>query len=46
MCQLPGQENWKLFGISSWTYQCAAVGRPGVYTRVINYIDWIQDILN
>ena len=42
MCQLPGQENWKLFGITSWGYQCGAVGSPGV----INYIDWIQDILN
>ena len=46
MCQLPGQENWKLFGITSWGFQCGAVGSPSVYTQVINYIDWIQDILN
>ena len=31
-CQLPGQENWKLFGIASWGIQCAAVESPGVYT--------------
>ena len=46
MCQLPGQDNWKLFGISSWSRQCAAVGSPGVYTRVVNYLDWIQNILD
>ena len=46
MCQLPGQENWKLFGITSGGSLCSAVGRAGYYTRVINYIDWIQNILN
>ena len=46
MCQLPGQDNWKLFGISSIGRQCAAVGSPAIYTRVINYIDWIQNILD
>ena len=46
MCQLPGQDNWKLFGITSWGNQCAAVGSPGVYTRVINYLDWIQNIMD
>ena len=46
MCQIPGQDNWKLFGITSWSHQCGAVDSPGVYTRVINYIDWIQNILD
>ena len=46
MCQIPGQDNWKLFGISSWQFQCGAVGAPSVFTRVANYIDWIQNILN
>ena len=51
MCQLPGQDNWTLFGITSLGVtllgiQCGAVGSPGVYTRVVNYIDWIQNILN
>ena len=45
MCRLPGQENWKLFGIFSWGRQCGAVGSPGAYTRVVKYIDWIQNIL-
>ena len=46
MCQLPGQDSWTLFGITSWGRQCAAVGSPGVHTRVVKYIDWIQNILD
>ena len=46
MCRLPGEENWKLFGITSWGYGCADAGSPGVYTRVVHYIDWVQDILD
>ena len=45
MCQIPGQDNWKLFGITSWAIQCGAVHSPTVYTRVVKYIDWIQNIL-
>ena len=45
MCQLPGQENWKLFGITSWGKQCGLPGYPGVYTRVVNYRDWLQNTL-
>ena len=44
MCQLPGQENWKLFGIASLSYECASIGGPGIYTRVVNYLDWINNI--
>ena len=45
MCQILGQDNWKLFVISSFgMVQCGAVDNPGVFTRVINYIDWIQNI--
>ena len=45
MCKLPEEERWKLFGITSWGNQCGAVGSPGVYIRVANYLDWIQNIL-
>ena len=45
MCQIPGQDNWKLFRITSWAIQCGAVCSPTVYTRVVKYIDWIQNIL-
>ena len=46
MCRLPGQENWKMFGIVSWGLRCDAARSPAVYTRVVNYLEWIQNILN
>ena len=44
MCQIPEQEKWTLFGITSWD-RCANLGLPSVFTRVVNYIQWIQNIL-
>ncbi|XP_006817825.2 trypsin-5-like [Saccoglossus kowalevskii] len=36
---------WYLYGITSWGDGCALAMKPHVYTKVSNYVDWINQMM-
>ncbi|XP_070610357.1 serine protease 56 [Erythrolamprus reginae] len=42
MCWDPSLERYILHGITSWGSGCGERGKPGVYTRITAFADWIQ----
>ncbi|NXC47441.1 PRS56 protease, partial [Penelope pileata] len=42
VCQDPSSHRFVLYGITSWGDGCGERGKPGVYTRVAAFTDWLS----
>jgi secreted trypsin-like serine protease len=45
MCRT-ADDRWSLAGVVSWGDMCGSKNRPGVYTNVAFFLDWVANTTN
>ncbi|KAE8736584.1 hypothetical protein FOCC_FOCC017961 [Frankliniella occidentalis] len=43
MVCLSEEDRFTLYGITSWGHGCGMANKPGVYSSVAHYLDWVHD---
>jgi secreted trypsin-like serine protease len=43
-CRISKDGPWMVYGLVSWGVGCGTYKRPGVYTRLSRYQDWIHKL--
>ena len=46
VCRTDGDGPWMLQGITSWGRKCGREKKPGVYTKVTAFLDWIDSTIS
>lgn len=36
---------WSIYGVTSWGNDCAGVDYPGLWSRVVNQLDWVESMM-
>ncbi|KAK7111760.1 brain-specific serine protease 4-like [Littorina saxatilis] len=42
VCKQSGDQKYYIYGISSWGKGCGERQMPGVYTKVVSFLDWVK----